>query len=52
LNSIPGIAIDREAISGRPGIPFTALKELSSTQAFLGVFDWVMEELKLTTQQE
>ncbi len=46
LNAIPGVSIPQDGIIGRPSIPLSVLKNDSAMNQFLGVVDWVAEQIK------
>jgi hypothetical protein len=48
LNQIHGVAIPAEKIALRPSIPLSALTDKSSMEQFLGVLDWLVQEVKAT----
>jgi len=48
LNRIPGVNIPQDAIRRRPSFPISVLSENAMLNQFLGVFDWVIEEIKAT----
>ncbi len=47
LNTLPGVSIPRAAIAKRPTFPLAVLKEKTSRQQFLTIFDWVVQEIQL-----
>ena len=48
LNAIEGISLPKDAITRRPSIALGTLRDESVLQQFLQVFDWVVEEIRLT----
>ena len=48
LNTIDGIKIPTEAITRRPSIPIEVLSDKESLDQFLGIFDWVVSEIRKT----
>jgi hypothetical protein len=46
LNAIEGISLSAEVVTRRPSLPLTVLKHGDNLQQFLGVFDWVIEQIK------
>ena len=46
LNSIPGVSIPKDAISGKPKIDLSILKDRSKLNQFLETFEWVIQEIK------
>jgi hypothetical protein len=48
LNSVPGVNIGVEAITKRPSIPLSMLQDEATLRQFLGVLDWVAQEVLAT----
>ncbi|MBI4344100.1 MAG: hypothetical protein HY555_00770 [Euryarchaeota archaeon] len=46
LNEIPGITIPTDAITRRPKIPLSSLRNATSLSQFLETLDWVLQEIK------
>ena len=46
LNEIPGVTIPADAISRRPSVPLSALKDEAMLKKFLDTFDWEIQEIK------
>jgi hypothetical protein len=46
LNEIPSIQIDEDRITRYPPIPVASLTQPGALDAFLSVFDWVIEEIR------
>jgi hypothetical protein len=46
LNQIPGVNINEMSITKRPSIPLSALKNEAALRQFLGIFAWVVDEIK------
>ena len=43
---IAGIDIPADAITKRPSIPLSVLTNESALQAFINIYDWVINEIK------
>ena len=46
LNKLPGFSIPPDAINRYPSIPLSTLKDEEVLKQFLGIFDWVIQEIK------
>jgi hypothetical protein len=46
LNQIPGVNIPADAITRRPSIFLSALKDENALRQFLETLDWVVQEIK------
>ena len=46
LNTIPGVAIPVSAITKRPGVRLSVLKDPAVLQQFLSVLDWLVEQIR------
>ena len=46
LNAIPGVSLPQDGITRRPSIPLTSLLEEGRTEALLGVYEWVLEQIR------
>lgn len=46
LNGIPGVSLPDDAIERRPSIPLATLNDTIALEQFLGIFDWVVREIK------
>jgi hypothetical protein len=46
LNAIDGVSIPADAITRRPRIPLAVLAEAERVTAFLGVFEWFIQEVQ------
>ena len=46
LNQVPGISLSSDSINRYPTILLSVLKDDSTLNQFLGVFDWVIQEIK------
>ncbi|MFO0804204.1 MAG: hypothetical protein U0791_13915 [Gemmataceae bacterium] len=48
FNRVPGISLSADRLSKRPSFPLTVLREPASLNAFLGVLDWYVAEVRAT----
>lgn len=48
LNAVAGVSLPDDAITRRPGVPFSALKDETALKQFLEIFDWVVQEIQAT----
>ena len=46
LNEIPGIALAEDSITRRPSVPLSALKYQAVLKQFIGVLDWVVQQIE------
>jgi hypothetical protein len=46
LTALDGVTLPDDAITRRPGIPLSALMDGDTVEAFLEIFDWVVEEIR------
>lgn len=46
INEVPGLHIEEDRISKRPGIPFETLKNAESMRGFLKALDWAVDSVK------
>jgi hypothetical protein len=46
LNAIPGITLAPESVSKRPSISLEALSEDGRIDALLGVYEWVLHQIR------
>jgi len=49
LNAIPGVSLAQtpDSITRRPSIPLKSLREEGRTEALLGVYEWVLEQIRI-----
>jgi hypothetical protein len=47
FNEIPGVSIPTDAITRRPSIPLSTLKDEPVFKQFLGILDYIIEEIRL-----
>jgi len=48
LNGVEGISLSDDAITRYPSIPLDILKDQAALQQLLGIFEWVIEEIRKT----
>jgi hypothetical protein len=48
LNEMPGIALAEDSITRRPSVPLFALKYQAVLKQFVGVLEWVVQEIEAT----
>jgi hypothetical protein len=46
LNQIPGVSLPDDAITRRPNIPLSILKDENSLKQLLEILDWIVQEIK------
>jgi hypothetical protein len=46
LNETPGITIPQDAITRRPSVPLSLLRDDNVLRQFLSVLDWLISEVK------
>jgi hypothetical protein len=46
LNAIPGVSLPEDGITRRPSFPLELLAKDGRTEALLGVYDWVLEQIR------
>jgi hypothetical protein len=46
LNAVPGVSLPQDGIVRRPSFPLKALIEEGRTEALLGVYDWVLQQIR------
>ena len=46
LNELPGVSLPSDAISRRPSVALSTLKDEAVLKKFLDTFDWVIQEIK------
>lgn len=51
LNEIPGVRLPANSIARRPSIPLKALRNPGGLKTLLGTFDWILEQIRLSSSE-